>query len=151
MRTRMEPLRLEQRRRASTPRKGMTREQQLTAYEQLVIPESKLMSRDALTKHGRIDFRRHHAPLLFLAGEHDHILPASLNHTNYRRYAKHPGSITDFMMLPGRTHFVLGQPSWRETAGYALDWIDRLAERAEPQRARHPAEVPIGGFQPAST
>jgi len=105
---------------------GMSRTEQLAAYEQFVVPESKRMARGGLSHAARVDFSRPHEPLLFLAGSDDHIIPASLNHKNYNRYRRHPGSVTAFKELPGRNHFLLGQPNWEETAGYALGWIEGL-------------------------
>ncbi len=105
---------------------GMPRAAQRAAYEQFAVPESKRVSRDGLTSAANIDFRRPHAPLLFLAGSTDHIIPASLNYSNYRRY-QHAGSVTAYRELPGRNHFVLGQPTWREDALCVLAWLQQLA------------------------
>ena len=104
---------------------GMPLAAQRAAYEQFAIPESKHVSRDGLTSAAKIDFARPHAPLLFLAGSTDHIIPASLNYSNYRRY-QHSGSVTAYRELPGRNHFVLGQPTWREDALCVLTWLQQL-------------------------
>lgn len=100
---------------------GMTESDQRTAYERYCIPESKLISRDGLTKAAHIDFHKHHAPLLITAGSADHIVPAKLNYANFKKYKAF--SITDYKEFPGRNHFVLGQPTWREDAQYIDDWL----------------------------
>ncbi len=101
---------------------GMNLADQKQAYEENVIPESKLISRDGLTSAAKIDFKKAHAPLLFVAGDEDHIMPSSLNYSNYKKY-KNDHSVTDFKEFKGRNHFVLGQPTWQENASYILDWI----------------------------
>lgn len=101
---------------------GMSLEDQLKSYDENVIPESKLLSRDGLTSAARIDFKKPHSPLLFVAGTEDNIMPASLNHSNYKKY-KDAGSVTDFKEFEGRNHFVLGQSTWKENADYILEWL----------------------------
>lgn len=96
--------------------------QQKAAYDAIAIPESKLCLRDGLTSVAKVDFAKPHVPLLILAGDIDHCIPASLNATNYNKYKKN-GSVTDFKVMPGRNHFVLGQPTWKEDADYALNWL----------------------------
>jgi pimeloyl-ACP methyl ester carboxylesterase len=103
---------------------GMKLEDQQKAYDENTIPESKRTTRDGLGSMAKIDFKKPHAPLLFVAGTDDHIMPASLNYSNYKRYIKgNSGSVTDFIELPNRNHFVLGLPNWKETADVILDWI----------------------------
>lgn len=99
------------------------------AYDELVVPESRLLGRGALTSYAKVDFAKERAPLLMIAGEVDHIMPASLNKTNYEKYKKSP-SITDFHMFPNRAHMILGQTGWQEVADYALDWAERAQTRA---------------------
>lgn len=115
---------------------GMTLAEQQASYEQLVLPESKKMARGALMKAGRIDFARPHVPLLFMAGSEDHIMPASLNYSNYRRYARYSHSITEFKEFRGRNHFVLGLPAWRENADFILNWLSNtLVVAPESERS----------------
>lgn len=101
---------------------GMPEEAQRKAYEESVIPESRLAMREGLGKAAHIDFRKPHIPLLFVAGDQDHIMPASLNRSNWKSY-KDKGSVTDFMLLRGRNHHVLGLDNWKDTASNILDWI----------------------------
>lgn len=101
---------------------GMPLEQQQTSYEKFAIPESKRALRDGLTSVARVDFSKPHVPLLFVSGSEDHIMPASLNYTNYKKY-RNGNSVTEYKEFPGRNHYVLGQPTWKEGADYILDWI----------------------------
>jgi pimeloyl-ACP methyl ester carboxylesterase len=102
---------------------GMPPEQQKAAYEQYAAPESKKLIRDGLTKAARVDFKKQHAPLLFIAGSSDHLMPASVNWRNFKHY-KNNDSITEFKEFEGRNHFVLGQPTWKEDAAYISNWIN---------------------------
>ena len=104
---------------------GMSLAEQKASYEQFVTPESKKMSRDALSGAAKVDFSKPHVPLLFVAGSTDHIMPASLNYSTYQRYKKHSGSITDYKEFEGRNHFVLGLPTWREEADFIATWLEQ--------------------------
>jgi len=104
---------------------GMPYDEQKEAYYQFLTPESKLLVRDAITDAAKVDFTLPHAPLLFVAGATDHFIPASLNHSNYKKY-NHQNSVTDFVEFPERNHFVLGQPGWEAHAAYILNWLNQL-------------------------
>jgi len=96
---------------------------QQSAYERYVVPESRRVPAQSLTKVAAINFSNPHPPLLLVAGSNDHLIPASLNQTNYKKYKRSP-SITDFKEFAGRTHFIIGQPGWEEVAGYITAWLD---------------------------
>ncbi|MCY1247482.1 hypothetical protein D9M72_608190 [compost metagenome] len=51
-------------------------------------------------------------------------MPASLNYKNYKKY-KNNGSVTNYKEFEGKNHFVLGLPTWKEEADYALNWIQK--------------------------
>ncbi|NUY81966.1 alpha/beta hydrolase [Flavobacterium sp. MAH-1] len=105
---------------------GMSLQEQKESYEENTIPESRRVLRDPLGKIGHIDFSTAHAPLLFISGSADHIMPASLNYKNYMRYKKgNPHSVTEYKEFEGRNHYVLGLPTWREEASYALEFINK--------------------------
>lgn len=104
---------------------GMSYEEQRDAYYRFVVPESKLVVRDAITIAAKIDFSKPHAPLLFLAGSSDRFIPASLNFSNFKRYSD-PSSIIAYKESAGRNHFVLGQPTWKEDAAYIASWLKTL-------------------------
>ena len=104
---------------------GMDYDTQKEMYYRFAIPESKLIVRDTLTKAAKVDFKKPHAPLLFISGSADHSIPASLNYTNYKKYSD-KNSVTAYKEFRGRNHFVLGQPTWKEEAGYILQWLAAL-------------------------
>lgn len=103
---------------------GMSEEEQKATYESYAVPESKLVIRAGLTSAAKVDFKKPHAPLLFISGSEDHIMPASLNMSNFEAY-EDEASVTNYKEFHGRNHFVLGLPTWREEADYILNWIDK--------------------------
>ena len=68
-----------------------------------------------------VDFSVDRAPLLFIAGEKDHIMPPSVNKSNAKHYAKSP-AITEYVEFPGRSHWICAEPGWEEVADKALEW-----------------------------
>jgi len=100
----------------------MPLEEQLEAYEQNTIPESKTVARGGLTSAAKVDFDKPHVPLLLTSGDLDTIIPAHLNLRNYKRYKKN-GSVLDYKEFKGRNHYVLGQSTWKEDADYILEWL----------------------------
>ena len=101
---------------------GLPLQEQHLAYNRYVVPESRRVPRESLV--ARVDFRKSHAPLLLVAGSTDNIIPASLNKTNYHRYA-HSNSITDYKEFPGRTHLTIAQAGWEDVAAYVLAWLGK--------------------------
>jgi pimeloyl-ACP methyl ester carboxylesterase len=61
------------------------------------------------------------APLLFIGGGEDHIMPPSVNKSNANHYSKSE-AITEYHEFAGRSHFTCGEPGWEAVADYALDW-----------------------------
>lgn len=68
-----------------------------------------------------VDYGADRAPLLFIAGEKDHIMPPSVNRSNAKHYAKSPAT-TDFYEFEGRDHWTCGAPGWEQVADHALGW-----------------------------
>lgn len=99
---------------------GLPLDEQRQAYDRYVVPESRRVPRQSLT--ARVHFTQPHPPLLLIAGSADHLIPASLNRTNYARYKSSP-SVVLFKEFTGRTHFTIGQKGWEEVAGYIYNWI----------------------------
>ena len=60
------------------------------------------------------------APLLFISGAQDHLMPPRVQQSNARHY-KSP-AITEITEYPGRAHLMPSQAGWEEIADYALDW-----------------------------
>ena len=99
--------------------------EQRAAYDRYVVPESRGVPSSSLGPAGRIDFKKPHPPLLITAGGRDHIVPASLNRSNHKRYQG--ASLTDFKEFSGRDHFFVGETGWEELADYCLAWLERVA------------------------
>jgi pimeloyl-ACP methyl ester carboxylesterase len=74
------------------------------------------------TGDSKIDYAKpDRAPLLFVAGGADHLVPASVNRKNAKRYS---AGVVDVKEFPGRTHYTVGQDGWEEVADYALAWAE---------------------------
>ena len=99
-------------------------DEQRAAYDRYVVPESRGVPTSSLGSAGKVDFNRLRRPLLITAGEKDHIIPASLNKSNYKKY-KAP-SVTDFKEFAGRSHFLIGSRGWEEIADYCLEWLGKI-------------------------
>ena len=100
-------------------------DEQRAAYDRYVVPESRRVPTQLLTSAARVDFKKPHPLLLIAAGEKDHIIPASLNRTNFKRY-KASHSQTDFKEFPGHDHFLIGERGWEEVADDCLAWLEKL-------------------------
>jgi pimeloyl-ACP methyl ester carboxylesterase len=97
-------------------------EEQKAAYDRYIVPESRQVGQGTLSPIAKIDFKKPHAPLLLIAGSDDHIVPASLNRSNYQRYDGH-SSVVTFNEFAGRTHFIIGQQGWEEVAEFGAAWL----------------------------
>lgn len=103
---------------------GMPLSYQQQMYDKLVIPESKRAARGALSSQGKVDFKKPHPPLLFVSGSTDNIIPASLNHTNFKAY-KHIGSIREYREFEDRNHLAMDHVEWRQEADFIIKWLER--------------------------
>ena len=111
-------------------------------YERYAVPVSgHILFESALANltpgHGGTYVDYHNAdraPLLFIAGGADHIMPPAVNKANAEKYEK-SGAHTDYHVFEGRDHFTCGAPGWEAVAHYALTW----AEEHAPLSARKPS------------
>jgi alpha-beta hydrolase superfamily lysophospholipase len=79
----------------------------------------------AVTPHASTTFdfaNDDRAPLLFISGGSDHILPTVVQRHNYEKNAKHSTAIAAHTVFAGRDHFTCGEPGWEAVADFALDW-----------------------------
>lgn len=98
--------------------------EQRDAYDRYMVPESRGVPTSSLGAAGKVDFQRPRRPLLITAGEKDHIIPASLNRSNYNKYK---GTfVTDFKEFAGRDHFLIASRGWEEIADYCLNWLEKI-------------------------
>jgi len=79
------------------------------------------------------------APLLFIAGSEDHLMPPKIQRSNAKHY-KAPGTVTEIKAFEGRAHLMPAQEGWEEIADYALTWAVEKAtswavERGVPSTA----------------
>ena len=68
------------------------------------------------------------APLLFISGGEDHLMPPSVQRSNAKHYKSN--TITEVKEYEGRAHLLPAQEGWEEIADYALDWA--LANATQP-------------------
>lgn len=93
-------------------------------YDEIAVPESRNIARGTLKSFAKIDFKKPHQPLLFIAGEKDNIIPVDLNVKNFKAY-KDPNSRRDWKEFEGRGHFICGEDNWQEVAQYIQAWIEK--------------------------
>jgi pimeloyl-ACP methyl ester carboxylesterase len=76
------------------------------------------------------------APLLFISGSEDHLMPPKVQRSNAKHYkSKH--TITEVKEFEGRAHLLPAQTGWGEVADYALDWaVSHASARAEAMAER---------------
>ena len=74
------------------------------------------------------------APLLFIAGSEDHLMPPKIQRSNAKHY-KAEGTITEVKEFEGRAHLMPSQEGWEEVADYALTWaVEQAASWAADRR-----------------
>jgi pimeloyl-ACP methyl ester carboxylesterase len=83
-----------------------------------------------------VDYRNDdRAPLLFISGGEDKLMPPSIQSSNAKHYKSN--TVTEVTVFPGKAHLLPAQEGWEEIADYALDWALSHAAGAK-------AEVPRG-------
>jgi pimeloyl-ACP methyl ester carboxylesterase len=117
----------------------MTREESDRIYARYHVPApSTVLQEGAFANFHRnaptkVDFHRQgRAPLLFIAFEHDRIIPPKASRHNEEKYDD-ALSVTEFTEFSGRPHFP-GAPGWEEVADHALRWA---VEHATTQSMAH--------------
>jgi pimeloyl-ACP methyl ester carboxylesterase len=105
---------------------GLSEKDSFTAYRRYHIAAPGRIVFDGVTQNfsfqapTKVDFEKaDRAPLLFIAGGEDHVMPASVNKVNYEHYKS---GIVAFCEYPRRTHFTAGEPGWEAVADFALGW-----------------------------
>ena len=81
------------------------------------------------------------APLLFLSGGEDHLMPPSVQRSNAEHYKSN--TVTEVKVFEGRPHLMPAVAGWEEVADYALDWAVKQA--AANARAQTTAQAVRGG------
>lgn len=70
------------------------------------------------------------APLLFIGGEKDVIMPAALNRKNFKKYQT-SSAVTEYKEFPGRSHYIIAEKGWEEVADCALKWAEAKSAKAQ--------------------
>ncbi|MFI8524788.1 alpha/beta hydrolase [Promicromonospora sukumoe] len=78
-----------------------------------------------------VDYAADRAPLLFIAGSEDHIMPPAVNRSNAKHYDKSP-AVTEYYEFEGRDHWTCGAEGWQEVADHALAWAQKHASADKP-------------------
>lgn len=116
----------------------VSREESDAAYDRYAIPAPGnwvwAYGLIANIKPGRqetwVDYSGDRAPLLFIAGGADHIMPPAVNRSNAKHWSRSP-ALTDYHEFPGRSHWTCAEPGWEEVADHALAWA---TTHARPSR-----------------
>ena len=96
------------------------------AFEKYAVPESFKISRQlVLNSYSNIDFKKPHAPVLFIGGAQDHIFPSELTKTIAGRY-RDTNSRVDLKIFEDKSHFICGEKGWENVADYILGWYEKL-------------------------
>ncbi len=72
------------------------------------------------------------APLLFISGTDDHLMPPSVQRSNAKHYAS--ATVTEVKEFPG-PHLLPSWENWQDVADYALDWATAHATGGARTRA----------------
>jgi pimeloyl-ACP methyl ester carboxylesterase len=72
------------------------------------------------------------APLLFISGDQDHLMPPKIQQSNLKHYKSN--TVTEIMEFEG-PHLLPSKDGWEEVADYALDWALSHASKPAPTRA----------------
>ncbi|MFL6550239.1 MAG: alpha/beta hydrolase [Povalibacter sp.] len=114
------------------------------AWHRYVTPGCHSILRDCLGAEARVDTAAPHAPLLFVAAEHDRIIPPSISQANANAYTDED-SRTDYVEFAERGHFIQGQAHWQEVACYIDGWIrdvDAVTQKITRRTVERPRVSP---------
>lgn len=124
------------------------------AYERYPIPcANRVLFQLALANFPwenatKVDFRKpDRAPLLFVYGEEDHVVPARVGAKLAKKHGRSIAPV-DYRSYPGRAHFTMVQEGWEELADFVLDWAVEHAAAGAPAVEQAP-EGPAAAPDPA--
>jgi pimeloyl-ACP methyl ester carboxylesterase len=105
-----------------------TEEESLALYERYHVPASGRILWNSVLANVEpghqdtwVDYKNdNRAPLLFLSGSEDHLMPPKVQQSNAKHYKSN--TITEIKEYEGRAHLMPAQDGWEEIADYALSW-----------------------------
>jgi len=65
------------------------------------------------------------APLLFISGSEDNLMPPKVQQSNLKHYKS--DTVTEIKEFEGRGHATVAEDGWEEVADYALEWAEEHA------------------------
>jgi pimeloyl-ACP methyl ester carboxylesterase len=113
---------------------ALSEEESLRQYGRYHVPASGKLVWDSVLANIEpghqdtwVDYKNaDRAPLLFISGTEDHIMPPKVQASNAKHY-KGKGTVTEVKVFEGRAHLICSEPNWQEVADYALDWAEQHA------------------------
>jgi pimeloyl-ACP methyl ester carboxylesterase len=113
-----------------------TEEESRAAYERYAIPASGRILWNSVLANVEpghqdtwVDYKNDaRAPLLFISGGEDHLMPPKVQRSNLKHYKS--ATVTEIFEFEGRSHLMPLEKGWEEIADYALSWAVRNAVRA---------------------
>jgi pimeloyl-ACP methyl ester carboxylesterase len=115
-----------------------TEEESRALYERYAVPASGAIFWDSVLANlipgPQAVYVNYHndsrAPLLFISGSEDHLMPPSVQRSNADHYKSN--TVTEVKVFEGFGHLLPAQRGWEEIADYALSWAVEHARTAAP-------------------
>jgi pimeloyl-ACP methyl ester carboxylesterase len=106
----------------------LSEEESNALHERYAIPASgKIFWESALAtlqpghQGTYVDYKNdERAPLLFISGSEDHLMPPSVQASNAKHYKS--DTVTEVEVYEGRDHAIIAEAGWEEVADRALEW-----------------------------
>jgi pimeloyl-ACP methyl ester carboxylesterase len=106
---------------------GFPEERARELYERYHVPASGKILWDSVTANFKpgmqdtaVDYHNDdRAPLLFISGSEDHLMPPAIQRSNAKHYKS--DTVTEITEFEG-PHLLPAKDGWEEVADYALDW-----------------------------
>jgi pimeloyl-ACP methyl ester carboxylesterase len=116
-------------------------EDSLALYERYAVPASGAILFGIVLANFQpghqaawVDYKNdERAPLLFISGSEDHLMPPTIQRSNAKHYKS--DTITEIKEYEGRAHLLPAQDGWEEVADYALEWALSHVKGATPAGA----------------
>jgi pimeloyl-ACP methyl ester carboxylesterase len=116
---------------------GFSEERSRELYERYHIPASGGVFFDSVLANVQpghqatwVNYKNdERAPLLFISGSEDHLMPPKVQQSNAKHYKS--DTITEIKEFEG-PHLLPSKDGWEEVADYALDWAVRHAKQPSP-------------------